>query len=163
MLPWLLDDRSLTERIISACSGQFSVVVLTQKWVLPNQQERCLLEIAARQKVLLRQVILYCGDKPVVFAHSLIPLKTLKGQHIQLKFLKNKALGKYLFSKPYLIRSKIQWSLISNQSDQHKIMSQSFDLKQPMWGRRSLFNLKQKKLLVSEYFMPDILTLSDKT
>jgi len=159
MMAWLMDEQSLTERLINACSQRFSVKVLNQSWVKPTSAERQLLSIRQGQKVLLRQVILYCGNTPVVFAHSLIPLKTLHGEHRRLGCLKNKPLGKYLFSKPYLKRSSLQWSLIKPSNSLYHVIADSNELKGDVWGRRSLFHLKQKKLLVSEYFLPAIQTL----
>lgn len=159
MMPWLMDETSLTERLINACSQQFTVKVLNQSWVKPTQSEQKLLSIRQCEKVLLRQVILYCGNKPVVYAHSLIPLKTLRGKHKRLGCLKNKPLGKYLFSKPYLKRSSLQWSLIKQNSALYRIIAKNNTLEGDIWGRRSLFHLKQKKILVSEYFLPAIQAL----
>jgi len=159
MMGWLMDEQSLTERLITSCSAPFSVKVLKQCWIVPARSEQKLLSIAPRHMVLLRQVILYCGEQPVVFAHSLIPLKTLKGRHRRLGCLNTKPLGKYLFSKPYLKRSALQWSLIKQSSLMHDLIAESNQLQGDVWGRRSLFHLKQKKLLVSEYFLPAIKTL----
>lgn len=159
MMKWLMDEASLTKRLINSCSQNFSVKVLNQRWVKPSNSEQKLLSIRHGEKVLLRQVILYCGQNPVVFAHSLIPLKTLKGKHRRLGCLKNKPLGKYLFSKPYLKRSSLQWSLIKPDNALYPIISKNNAIKGQVWGRRSLFHLKQKKLLVSEFFLPTIQSL----
>lgn len=159
MMPWLMDEKSLTERLINACHQEFTVSVLNQTWVKPSLSERKLLSTRQGEKVLLRQVILKCGSSPVVFAHSLIPLKTLKGEHKRLGCLKNKPLGKYLFSKSYLKRSSLQWSLINPSSNLYKIIAKNNQLQGDIWGRRSLFHLKHKKLLVSEFFLPAIQSL----
>ena len=154
-----MDEQSLTKRLIQSCSEQFSVQVLNQSWVKPTRAEQKMLSVREGQNVLLRQVILYCGKQPMVFAHSLIPLKTLRGEHRRLGCLKNKPLGKYLFSKPYLKRSSLQWSLISPSNSLYHVIAQNNVITGNVWGRRSLFHLKQKKLLVSEYFLPAIQTL----
>lgn len=159
MMGWLMDEQSLTERLINSCAQRFSVKVLNQSWVKTSCSEQKLLSIRQRQKVLLRQVILYCGSQPVVFAHSLIPLKTLRGEHRRLGCLKNKPLGKYLFSKPYLKRKSLQWSLIKPSSSLYHVIAKHNEVIGDVWGRRSLFHLKQKKLLVSEYFLPAIQSL----
>lgn len=154
-----MDEASLTERLIKACSQKFSVKVLNQSWIKPTHSEQKLLSIRQGENVLLRQVILYCGNNPIVFAHSLIPLKTLRGEHRRLGCLKNKPLGKYLFSKPYLKRSSLQWSLIKQNNALYRIIAKNSTVEGDIWGRRSLFHLKQKKLLVSEYFLPAIQSL----
>lgn len=159
MMSWLMDESSLTERLIASSSEPFSVKVLKQKWVKPSRSERLLLSLGARKKVLLRQVALYCGDKPVVFANSLIPVATLKGEHKRLACLKNQSLGKYLFSKTYLRRSTLQWSSITQSSPLYPMIAEQYALPDRVWGRRSLFHLKTKKLLVCEYFLPTLLSM----
>lgn len=159
MMSWLMDEKSLTERLIKGCSKQFRVEVLSQRWVKPTQAEMQLLSLSSRQKVMLRQVILFCGDNPVVFAHSLIPYKTLKGKHRRLAYLKNKPLGKYLFSNVGLKRSSLQWSRILPNSKLYNLVATSGELTGSIWGRRSLFHLGDKKLLVSEYFLPNLLSM----
>lgn len=159
MMGWLMDEKSLTERLINACSQKISVKVLNQGWIKPTHSEKKLLAIRQHEKVLLRQVIIYCGKSPVVFAHSLIPLKTLRGEHRRLGCLNNKPLGKYLFAKPYLKRSSLQWSLIKQNSGLYQVIAKHNKLDGDIWGRRSLFHLKQKRLLVSEYFLPAIQSL----
>ena len=159
IMAWLVDEKSLTKRLISACSEQFSVKVLNQSWVKPSVSEQKLLSVRKGERVLLRQVILYCGESPVIFAHSLIPIDTLRGKHRRLGSLNNKPLGKYLFSKPYLKRSSLQWSLIKPNNALYHIIAENNSIHGNIWGRRSLFHLKQKKLLVSEYFLPAIHTI----
>ncbi len=159
MMAWLMDEHSLTQRLTDSCRGSLTVQVLNQSWVRPSRAEQQLLSVRAGQLVLLRQVILYCGQQPMVFAHSLIPLKTLRGEHRRLGCLKNKPLGKYLFAKPYLKRSSLQWSLINPSHSLYHVIAKNNVIGGDVWGRRSLFHLKQKKLLVSEYFLPAIQTL----
>lgn len=151
-----MDESSLTQRLIESCHAKFSVKVLAQSWIVPSRSESLLLSIPTRQKVLLRQVVLYCGDMPVVFANSLIPIETLKGEHKRLACLKNKSLGKYLFTKPYLRRSTLQWSMITKASPLYPMIADQYKIPNKIWGRRSLFHLKNKKLLVSEYFLPTL-------
>lgn len=155
-LHWLLDEKSLTKRIKKNCVTQFRVKVIKQRWVLPDQSERLLLKLPIRQKVLLRQVVLFCGTSPVVFAHSLIPLATLRGEHRRLACLQTKPLGQYLFSKHYLKRSQFECAKLSVAMPFYHFLQKHYAINQTVWGRRSLFLLKNKQLLVSEYFLPQI-------
>ncbi len=137
------------------CPGKFSVRVLSQYWDRAEIEESRLLQIPPRQKVLLRQVQLLCGDRVCVYARSLIPLKTLKGKHQRLRYLGNRPLGGYLFANPGLRREKQHLASVSPKDPLFRIaLSGSTPCGQQIWGRRSLFKIDQKPLLVSEFFLP---------
>ncbi len=157
-LSWLSDEGSLTLRLKRYCPNQFSVDVLDEQWVKPDLSEAQLLGVPESQKVLLRQVHLKCGDSICVYARSVIPLKTLQGKHKRLSFLGSKPLGEYLFSNPTLERKRIEWSQLPAKSTLYK-MAIPDETKRggSVWGRRSLFSLDNKQLLVSEFFLPELL------
>lgn len=160
ILSWLVDEGSLTQRLKNHCPNQFSVQVLAEEWVKPDLSEARLLGIPLSQNVLLRQVHLKCNDQLCVYARSVIPLSTLQGKHHRLQFLGDKPLGEYLFSNPTLKRSKIEWSKLTRGSSlftiamADQIESDRAESDQPIWGRRSLFQIDTKSLLVSEFFLP---------
>ena len=152
---WLQDQGSLTRRLMEFCPRQFSVRVLSQQWVKPEIDEARLLNIHYRQIVLLRQVQLLCGETVCVYARSIIPLKTLKGRHRRLQFLGDRPLGAYLFSNPRLRRTRQQLASITKKDTLYEIAMSGSDLDcEQIWGRRSLFSIDDKPLLVSEFFLP---------
>lgn len=118
--------------------------------------EAKLLGISPTQKVMLRQVHLKCGDQICVYARSIIPLHTLSGKHRRLKFLGSKPLGEYLFAIPDLERSIVEWSHLEVGTALHRmaIGNDTDHANLPVWGRRSLFQIDKKPLLVSEFFLP---------
>ena len=137
------------------CPGQFSVRVLSQQWVTPEVDEAMLLDIPYRQTALLRQVQLLCGDTVCVYARSIIPLKTLKGRHCRLRFLGDRPLGAYLFANPSLRRNQQQLASIEKKDPLYEVATAgSHQLSTQIWGRRSLFTIDEKPLLVSEFFLP---------
>jgi len=138
---WLLDSRSLTQRLIEASHGEFRVKCLRQSWRVPENNEAMLLGLKPRQKAWIREVYLYCYDEPWVYARSVIPPKSLQGELGFLRKLKNAALGALLFKDPHLQRGSFQVDLIEDSG--HII-----------YGRRSLFKLYGQPLLVAEYFLP---------
>ena len=155
VLSWLSDEGSLTLRLKNRCPDKFSVDVLTQEWSKPDPAEASLLQIPPSQRVMLRQVHLKCNDQLCVYARSVIPLTTLQGKHQRLQYLGNKPLGEYLFANPSLKRSRIEWSKLTMESSLYKIaMANQPVSDQPIWGRRSLFQIDAKPLLVSEFFLP---------
>lgn len=152
---WLDDQGSLTARLMDFCPGQFSVRVLSQRWVRPKIDEAKLLNIPPRQTALLRQVQLLCGDTVCVYARSIIPLKTMNGKHRRLRHLGNRPLGAYLFANPGLSRSGQQIARIAKMDPLFEIATSGSDYNcEQIWGRRSLFTIDDKPLLVSEFFLP---------
>ncbi len=155
VLSWLCDQGSLTRRLVGLCGDGFSVRVLSQQWVKPGVDEAHLLKIQPRQNVLLRQVQLLCEQDVLVYARSIIPLSTLQGPHRRLKHLGNKPLGGYLFANPTLQREQQQLATITRNNPMFTaaLPDNNPDCSR-IWGRRSLFTLGGKSLLVSEFFLP---------
>ncbi len=155
VLSWLVDPGSLTRRLKAYCPGDFAVRVLDQQWVRPELSEASLLRIPSSQRVLLRQVHLLCGSELCVYARSVIPLQTLRRQHRRLLFLGDKPLGEYLFSSPTLERERIEWGRLAPGTPLHRVATaERANTTADVWGRRSLFRIDRKPLLVSEFFLP---------
>jgi chorismate--pyruvate lyase len=148
--PWLLDEGSLTERLLAASNGDFAVQRLFQGWQLPTLSERQLLDIPPRQWALVREVVLRCHDQPWVFARSVIPLSTLSGSLRHLRWLENQSLGALIFQNPRLQRSGFQLARLPANSEYiHPSLRQA----EPAWARRSRFSIAGKSLSVSEVFL----------
>ena len=155
VIPWLNDQGSLTKRLMDYCPGRFSVRLLSQQWIRPQAEEVELLAVPRHQKALLRQVQLLCDDTVCVYARSIIPLTTLKGKHQRLKRLANKPLGGYLFAQSNLKRSNQHIARIIRKDPLFEIaLSDAEQHCDQLWGRRSLFTMGKKSLLVSEFFLP---------
>jgi len=155
--PWLFDAGSLTARIIAACDGQFRVEVISQAWQRPMLNEEQCLMIRANRYALVRQVYLYCNDIPWVFARTVIPHSTLRGKEKHLAHLQSKPLGAVLFADPTMRRSEVEVAEIKHgQRLYHTATARLIDGPASIWGRRSVFYLHDKPLLVSEIFLPDI-------
>ena len=150
---WLLDPASLTARLKQHCE-QFRVEVLGQKVEACSALEANA-DILVGEQVLVREVLLFCDDVPQVFARSLLPLKSLTGEQQQLAHLGTQSLGQVLFNHPDLLRKKIEVAAFDQQSTVAKIAQHlSLQVTQPMWGRRSVFMLDAKPLMVAEVFLP---------
>ena len=154
LLDWLLDRHSLTERLKSHCQ-HFRVEVLGQT-IAPCSAREANEDIHAGEQVLIREVLLYCDDIPQVFARSLMPLTSLTGEQQQLAHLGTQSLGQVLFNHPDLIRKGIEISAFDQHSSVGKL-SQYLDLavNDNLWGRRSVFVLEQKPVMVAEVFLPN--------
>lgn len=166
---WLLDSDSLTQRLIKHAKqhdyGQFRVKVVAQQCARPQVDEAKRLGIKTRENALIREVVLYAGDSPLVFARSVIPYSTLTGEQRILANLGNRSLGAFLFAQPTLHRDPIEIAqLRSNKERFTQIImqkvhgleaAQTQDIVE-LWARRSVFSLKQKSLMVYEVFLPDL-------
>ena len=156
--PWLFDEGSLTRRILLNCNKKFEVKVLSQQWQRPMLNEALRLGAHPEHLALIREVLLYCGDTPWVFARSVLPRKTLTGPRAFLGKLGSRPLGEILFSDPNIQRDALEIAEI--KKGQRMFDCATAHLKQApnsVWGRRSVFYLHKKPLLVNEVFLPSIL------
>ena len=148
---WLLDSGSLTAKLIKHSGGHFNVQVLQQVHARASNSEALALEIDFQQRCLVREVILRGKGQPWVFARSVLPLSSLTGPLYHLRKQGNRPLGAFLFSQPHLKRSPIALSLISRH---HAYVPEEFLGDAQVWGRRSIFSIDNRPLLVSEVFLP---------
>ncbi len=152
---WLFDSSSLTAKLIHACPGKFTVKLLSQHRARPSQDESQTLNLHCRQIAVIRQVILYCDQQPWVYARTVIPVTTLKGSLRRLVNLGNQPLGAVLFADKSIQRGQVEVAVIKPC---HQLLQCSgFQQKGKLWGRRSIFSKQKKNLLVSEFFLPDLL------
>lgn len=157
MACWVYDDSSLTNRLITACSGSFSVKVLQQAWAKPTLNEAQRLGTNYQHLALIREVLLQCDGVPWVFARTVIPLSTLTGREKYLAHLGNRPLGAVLFSEPNMRRDEMEVTRLSAKVGLCKKVLQHYDGNcDTIWGRRSNFYLSNKPLLVNEIFLPNI-------
>ncbi|MGS2723568.1 chorismate--pyruvate lyase family protein [Porticoccus sp. GXU_MW_L64] len=150
--PWLLDQGSLTERLIAASDNCFRVQVLNQRWQLPRLSECRLLNLPGRHHALVREVILYGRDQPWVYARSVLPITTLTGRLRAMRQLDNRPLGALLFNDPTMKRTPMEIACLT--AGNSVVPAQLGELQHPLWGRRSVFRLDSKPLMVSEIFLP---------
>ncbi len=148
---WLDDRGSLTARLIAQSDGDFAVQVMRQTIGRPTLNERQVLGMKQPALALIREVILLGRNQPWVFARSILPLTSLTGSLRHLRKQNNRPLGAFLFSQPQLQRSVIAVTRISRD---HAYVPNDLAGNRPLWGRRSVFYLHQKPLLVSEVFLP---------
>ena len=156
--PWLHDKASLTARIRSACRcGRFRVRVVRQGWGRALYGEGALLGMRQGEIAIVREVELLCNETPWVFARTLIPASSLSGPARRLAHLGNRPLGEVLFSDQRARRGVTQ---VARLLPGHRLFVAAVreleEQPREIWGRRSLFFLSSKPLLVNEIFLPYI-------
>ncbi|HEY9197713.1 MAG TPA: chorismate lyase [Gammaproteobacteria bacterium] len=154
---WLLDTGSLTRRVQQACAGRFRVRVEMQGWGRPRLDEYRALRLRLGRIALIREVHLLCDERPWVFARTVIPVTTLRGGQRRLAHLGSRPLGAVLFADPRMQRGPVQVARIPRDSALFAAAAQGLDRRPAeIWGRRSIFRLGGKPLLVSEFFLPAV-------
>lgn len=153
---WLLNTSSLTERLQSLCE-HFTVKVLVQAAAIHDQvSTNEQLKLYGRyndseQSTQIREVILYGDTVPWVFARTLIPKQFLEDEMQELATLGNQPLGKILFNDRRFKRQEFE--LICCVPPQPLFDVFNITVEQ-LWGRRSLFQFNQHRIMVCEIFLP---------
>lgn len=155
---WLFNQDSLTKRLVAASAGEFQVQVLAQGFARPRPSEQRALNLPKRQVALIRTVLLLGCGQPWVFARSIIPLTTLRGPYRFLRHLGSQPLGELLFNDPTMQRGDFEL-LRCNAAELDGTAGALPDPDEILWGRRSVFYLNHKPLLVGEIFLPEFAPL----
>ena len=100
---------------------------------------------------------MFANDNPLVLARTILPAKTLKGSQRTLSRLGNRPLGEVIFSYPKLQRLEMDVALIDREIWSPTIRNK-INLEQSIWSRRTIYAIKNRQMLVSEFFLPGILT-----
>lgn len=150
---WLFDVSSLTKRLIQRCPGKFRVELVDQSVKRPTLDEARELDITYGRSALIREVLLHCGEQPVVYARTVIPLSTLTGAQNSYANLGNRPLGAMLFADRTMRREAVE---ISSLPSDDELFDNALGSGQTIWGRRSVFRVGGKPLLVAEFFLPTL-------
>lgn len=163
LLSWLFDTASLTQRLRQACRGRLEVRVVGQTRGRPLRDERMALGMRRPGDALIRMVYLVCDGRPWVFARTVIPLRTLSGAQRRLKRLGSKPLGEVLFADKSMRRDEMEAARLAAGQPVFEMAAQRLEPRpREIWGRRSVFYLQGKPLLVSEMFLPDLAMCSNE-
>lgn len=156
---WLQDRGSLTRRIQLRCDN-FRVQPVFQALSTVHGDERDVMGVRLGELALVREVYLYCGETPVVFAHSVVAREDLRGAWRGLNGLGNKSLGTVLFTNPRIKRTPLVFKKLSASHVLFEHACRRLPSAPPeLWARRSLFTLHGQSILVTEVFLPAILDL----
>ncbi|MET0066516.1 MAG: chorismate lyase [Candidatus Thiodiazotropha sp.] len=155
---WLTDTGSLTRRVIQHCDGGcFRVRLLRQEWGRALNSERQVLGMRPGLLALIRDVVLACDETPWVFARTLIPVTTLQGSARRLMQLGERPLGAVLFSDPKVSRGTTQIARLHPGNMLFDIAREQLTATpEYLWGRRTLFYIGKRPLLVNELFLPGL-------
>ena len=127
--------------------------VISQKWQKIDMEEASAMTLKKERAALVRQVFLCCGDEPLVYARTVIPASTIQGAQRLYANMGNRPLGAMLFADRTMQREDVQVAVLPASHKSNEFTK----YEEPVWGRRSVFRVAGKPLLVSEYFLPGLL------
>ncbi|MGH8474632.1 MAG: chorismate--pyruvate lyase family protein [Methylococcales bacterium] len=153
---WIYEKCSLTRRIKKTCATHFRVQVLNQCWARPWPDEARVLELPRHQVALVREVQLFCRLSPLIVARTIIPRSTLKGAQRRLSSLGTRPLGEVIFTYPTLARHRLDITQVQ-PSDWNPRFAAALAIAPPVWGRRTVYAIAGRRLLVCEFFLPEVL------
>ncbi|MGZ8252012.1 MAG: chorismate--pyruvate lyase family protein [Methylophilaceae bacterium] len=156
---WLIDKGSLTKRL-QLRTSDFAVTPTKLENAKPPCDEAWLLYMHSKQTALLREVHLCCEKRPVVFAHSVLPYKSLRGSWQGLSRLGNRSLGTTLFADARVMRTPLEYrKLAKHHALYRRAVADLESAPSALWARRSVFRLRHAVILVTEVFLPGVLAL----
>ncbi|GHA14073.1 hypothetical protein GCM10008090_24820 [Arenicella chitinivorans] len=141
----LVDRGSLTAALVAISSGTFEVHVLRQFLATPYVHEQIKMRRPLALIAGVREVELHIFGEPVVFARSIMPLAVAKNGQGGLGKLGQTPLGHLLFKNGRIRVSKRQFAEIDIANHQYH-------------ARRTPYDYQQTQILVSEFFLPKILS-----
>jgi len=141
-LTWLTDPGSLTQALIQKSAGEFAVRVHEEQWTSVNDSQLLAQfgPLDCSHRFWSRKVSLLGHGVPWVHAHTLIPEHSIEGSLAEILELNDRPLGEYLFAQADLLRSSLEITAFQGQG----------------WGRRSLFFVGGKPVIVAEFFLPQL-------
>lgn len=153
---WLIAETSLTARLQQRYAD-FYVRPVFQQITKPIKDEAALLQLKLSKTAIIREVLLIGNQKPVVFAHSVLPHTSLRGSWYRLARLGSKPLGAALFKTPRVVRTPLSYKKLSrNHVLYQKAVKHLTNPPSYLWARRSIFSLNCANILVTEVFLPNI-------
>ena len=152
---WLLDSTSLTARLQQRYPANLRLRVLGQTWVRTTINEARQLSIGPCQLCLERRIVFEVDGEAVVLARTMMPRTSLEGRLKRLTQLGTRPLGAALFADPSTRRIQLEVAWLPPA---HPLFP---DLQAPAWGRRSLFQVAGRPILVYEVFLPQLLRSGD--
>ena len=158
---WLRDPGSLTARITARCD-RFAVRVLRQRLGKVLDDEVALLGLPHGDWAWVREVLLLADGVPVVYARSVMPRANVGAGSRLFATIGARPLGAALFANPRVKRGELTCARLDARDARHRAASAALaprSLPRELWGRRSVFRLRGRALLVTEIFLPEILDL----
>lgn len=127
-----------------------------------HRDEQFLARYGSQALVLTRDVLLVCGNTPVVYAHSVLQPGDRGAGWRLMKGMGSQPLGAALFTDPRIERSKLRQRKLGRGHPLHRQAMLAAGIARTdvmLWARRSLFMAGKSPILVTEVFLPGIIKI----
>jgi chorismate--pyruvate lyase len=157
---WLIGAGSLTAKLTAHCQV-FRVQRLDQRSAPCLQDEAALIGLGRRGQVRARTVLLHCDERPVVFAHTVMPLTATASDWPLFGALGERSLGSTLFGDPQVERGALEYARLrpAHPLAQRAARALGAAASATLYARRCLYTRKRGLLLVTEVFLPAVTDL----
>lgn len=162
MRDWLATPGSLTARLI-AHSRHFRVQKLRQAGNACLADEAGAIGLARPRRVWEREVLLRCDGRPVVYAHTVVPMSASASDWPLFSALGERSLGTTLFHDPKVRRGELEFARLRPG---HPLLARvqaalggDIPARATYFARRCVYRRRQGLLLVTEVFLPAVLDL----
>ncbi len=166
MHDWLTTPGSLTARL-TAQSGSFRVRRLHQGGALCLADEARAIALPRREQVCEREVLLVCDGRPVVFGHTVVPMRCTAHDWPLFSALGERSLGTTLFYDPLVRRGRLEFArlraghpLVERVRAAAAGAGDDSGDETIYFARRCVYRRRQGLLLVTEVFLPAVLDLA---
>ena len=141
---WLTEESSLTERLNNEFND-VKVDVIYEGEALEEKND------------YIREVIIKCHDKPMIFARSQLKMNDLEDAWICLKTLGQQSLANILFKDLKISRRSLLYRVCEPKDVLFKhLKSLGFIQEEILWMRQSEWERQGKILLLTEVFLPNL-------
>jgi|TARA_B100001079_G_C16254571_1_gene444953 chorismate--pyruvate lyase len=154
---FLFENGSLSRLIRDQFRGRFHIDLISESWCIAMKSEKKLLSLRDNETTFIRESYLSCNNKKLVYARTVIPRQTLKKQNQNLTRLGQKPLGEILFNNNKIYRENIKYAKIPLSDELHSKAREYCNISSELYGRQSMFYIKNKPIIVIEVFLPDII------
>jgi chorismate lyase len=158
MRDWLSDRVSLTRKLMER-SQHFRVQCRRQGRGLCLRDECGTIDLPRRLVVREREVVLRCDEQPVIFAHTVVPLRANATDWPFFSALGERSLGTTLFGDPRVRRGELEYAKLHADHPLARRAIETVHLERcrfPLFARRCLFKRNNGLLLVTEVFLPAV-------
>lgn len=155
---WLTKPTILS-KALKRFSKTLQVKVLEQRFSDAFADEYSILQLDKNTKPFVRQVLLI-GDQdvPLTYGRVIIPQATYQAYFQDFEKLGSQLIGEtLLYNNPHVARSGFEYRYFNARDPLWNFIYRHLPKDSPqqdLWARRSVFNLKDKPLLISELFLP---------
>ena len=144
---FLSDPGSMTARLRQE-NPSFGLQVLSEEFTNPTFSERTQLAMQEEESAFIRESVLYSDQSVWMYGRLVFPLATLTDKEQAFTALGNRPIGDVLFSDPRVKRGAFDFANMKIKKDLY-------------WIRRSIFFVEQKKILLTEFFLPNVFQLGE--